>query len=828
MVDVKDFLKDLEARTETHFKASKMRLSFLKFLDFLRDNPDKALRTSYNYMHSAILSFGMKEIVDCGETIPKYYLFDDPFADNANRLFGTARPNRDLVNEIRSSAMEEGDERLILLRGPPGTSKTTMVDLLAAGLKAYSRTEEGIIFNFGWKFDLKNFFKTKKQGFIGFIEPRQDHECGGDCGGSCDGDCGGSCSYSDESMEDSCGSDCSSCGDDSSFPASKRFIVVPCQINENPLHLIVDRDERKRLLETIVKEHEKTTGKHVNIPEKVLNGELCYNCKQIYDQLLDKYEGNLSKVFSHVVVERFFLDFDKGLVNVVGQAPADVHQKIRTYANDVARLFPKMDFINLFGKWAAANRGIIHFSDIFKSGEDTIHLLDAVEKHRVVMSGITVGIDTLFMATANTEEYEDVRGHKYSGALMDRLKTIDIGYVKNIIEEQKIYRRNLAKVSKKKHIAPHTIEIAALWAVLTRLAKPVLREGSKLTQNQKEYLEKITAMEKVEIYSGRSNYEFNHVNDKKKHLVDDQFRLEMINASNPFVHMGFANLEEGDYGISPRTLQDTFKLILEKGKCLNPLNLIRKIEQIMREDRHFFRHLKKEDAMRKGAKEKDLTIGKYCNSEYALKLAREHYREIITKEVKFSVIDFEEAKLDEIVVSYVKSARFALQQTRGAFDGKVRKEDEEEDIGDQSKVLDQRVLDWVEDLCEVLEEDKDDFRQAIIKDFIEYQQNNPDVKKNINYRNACSYLYDTLEIALFEKKINEGLDLDKVLNGLELYGMEPYEKYDKKVKKHIENLLTKLQEKYEYCPICSKTMAIYVLKEDLLTDMNFPIDEDTT
>ena len=71
------------------------------------------------------------------------------------------------------------------------------------------------------------------------------------------------------------------------------------------------------------------------------------------------------------------------------------------------------------------------------------------------------------------------------------------------------------------------------------------------------------------------------------------------------------------------------------------------------------------------------------------------------------------------------------------------------------------------------------------------------------------------------KKIEEGLDLDKVLHGLEIYGREPYEKYDEKAKKHIENLLTKLQNRYEYCPVCSRTIAIYALKENLLTDLDF-------
>ncbi len=38
-----------------------------------------------------------------------------------------------------------------------------------------------------------------------------------------------------------------------------------------------------------------------------------------------------------------------------------------------------------------------------------------------------------------------------------------------------------------KHIAPHTIEVAAMWAVLTRLEEPEERRASRVLQKMKLY-----------------------------------------------------------------------------------------------------------------------------------------------------------------------------------------------------------------------------------------------------------------------------------------------------------------------------------------------------
>ncbi len=57
-----------------------------------------------------------------------------------------------LVNVLKSAAQGYGTERrVILLHGPVGSSKSTIVRLLKNGLEDYSRTPEGALYTYRWE-----------------------------------------------------------------------------------------------------------------------------------------------------------------------------------------------------------------------------------------------------------------------------------------------------------------------------------------------------------------------------------------------------------------------------------------------------------------------------------------------------------------------------------------------------------------------------------------------------------------------------------------------------------------------------------------------------
>ncbi len=101
------------------------------------------------------------------------------------------------------------------------------------------------------------------------------------------------------------------------------------------------------------------------------------------------------------------------------------------------------------------------------------------------------GVGNLVMHNTNEPEYRRLQNNEFMEALRDRTVKIDVPYVTRLKDEIRIYEKdfNTDRV-KGKHIAPHTIEIAAMWAVLTRLEQPKHAN--------------LTLLQKLKLYNGKT------------------------------------------------------------------------------------------------------------------------------------------------------------------------------------------------------------------------------------------------------------------------------------------------------------------------------------
>src|SRR5690606_13609671 len=136
--------------------------------------------------------------------------------------------------------------------------------------------------------------------------------------------------------------------------------------------------------------------------------------------------------------------------------------------------------------------------------------------------------------------------NEYMEALRDRTIKIDVPYITRPSEEVKIYRKDFNRRSVSAHIAPHTLELAALWAVLTRLEEPTNH--------------KLTLLQKAKLYDGKAVRGFteDHVKELRK-----------------------AAKREGLQGISPRYVQDKISNALVRDpelQCLNPFMVLNELE----------------------------------------------------------------------------------------------------------------------------------------------------------------------------------------------------------------------------------------------------------
>lgn len=112
------------------------RGTFLDYFELVCKNPNLA-RLSHGRIYDMIMSHGVKE----DERHGKEYLFF------SKHLFGLRDTINHLMEYFSSAAKRlEVRKRILLLMGPVGGGKSTLVTLLKRGLEEYTRTDDGAIY----------------------------------------------------------------------------------------------------------------------------------------------------------------------------------------------------------------------------------------------------------------------------------------------------------------------------------------------------------------------------------------------------------------------------------------------------------------------------------------------------------------------------------------------------------------------------------------------------------------------------------------------------------------------------------------------------------
>ncbi len=277
-----------------------------------------------------------------------------------------------------------------------------------------------------------------------------------------------------------------------------------CPMHEEPLHLIPE--EFRADVESQLQAASGPERHRVQIRR-----ELCPYCRFEYNDRLKKCDGDWSKVVEQVRVKRILLS-EKDRIGIGTFQPKDEknqdsteltgdinYRKIAEYGTDSdPRAF------NFDGEFNVANRGVIEFVEVLKLDVAFLYdLLGASQEHKIKPKKFAqTDIDEVILGHTNEPEYRRLQNNEFMEALRDRTVKIDIPYVTRLADEIKIYEKdyNSRRVAGK-HIAPHTIEMAAMWAVLTRLEEP------KNAQ--------LTLMQKLKLYNGKTLPGFTEENIKE-------------------------------------------------------------------------------------------------------------------------------------------------------------------------------------------------------------------------------------------------------------------------------------------------------------------------
>ena len=459
-------LESIKQSIKTRFDDSKRVLTFEDYFKLCGEDPYKYTRNAAAYIVDAVDHFGSTEKTIRHSTTVRHNIFDNSHAEAPTPLAGHEGVQKTLLKNLRASAKSGRSDKLLLLYGPNGSAKSSIVKVLFDGIEEYSRQSDGMGFSFSWIFP-HDSFDRKTMG----IGQRGDAE-------NLD-------SYAHLDQE-------------------QIGAIVRSELNENPLYLI-PRSERERLFEDWI-ENAKDENERQQLKicrETFLRAELSHKNTLILEALLDNYGGDFSKVLRHVRVERLYLSskLRKGMVTIQPQLAVDAGMRQVTLDRSLANLPPALQSLNLFqleGHLVDGNRGSVEFNDLLKRPvEHFKYLLSTCENGTLTLGGILVYLDTVFIGSTNDRQLEAFREHPEYSSFKARIELIKVPYLLRISDEEKIYIDTAQKTAGGKEILPHTTYLLATWAVASRIKKPLLKDKNAMLTR---VLEKLTPIEKAFLY----------------------------------------------------------------------------------------------------------------------------------------------------------------------------------------------------------------------------------------------------------------------------------------------------------------------------------------
>ena len=438
---------------ETH-RRDRERLAwegtFRDYFELIMQNPSVS-KLSHARVCDMVLNSGVEKINEGSrDEIIKYNFFSD-------ELFGIEGPISKIVEYFKSAGQRlEVRKRILLLMGPVGGGKSTIVTMLKRGLERWSRTDNGAV-----------------------------------------------------------------------------YAIKDCPMHEEPLHLIPPelRPEIER---------------HYGI---YIEGELCPQCRYNLEHV---YRGRHEDVLVHRIV---FSEKDR--IGIGTFAPSDPKSQ------DLTELTGSIDLSTIGevgvesdprayrfdGELNIANRGLMEFIEMLKVDEKFLYSLLTLSQEQSIKTGrfAMIYADEAIISHTNENEYSAFVSNRKSEALQDRIIMIKVPYNLKASQEERIYDKLLkqSEAMRNIHIAPNTLKVAAMFAVMTRLEEP--KKAS------------IDIVKKMKLYDGEDVEGFKSKDVRE--LQEDTVR-------------------EGMDGISPRYIINRLSgaLVRDNITCINPIDALRAIK----------------------------------------------------------------------------------------------------------------------------------------------------------------------------------------------------------------------------------------------------------
>jgi serine protein kinase len=550
--NISERLEDLRRERE----ALRWEGSFRDYFELVAQNP-RVAQLSHARINDMIHARGVEKLNEgTRDEVARYNFF-------AGELFGIEEPIARIVEYFKSAAQRlEVRKRILLLMGPVGGGKSTIVTMLKRGLEDWTRTEQGAV-----------------------------------------------------------------------------YAIKDCPMHEEPLHLIPH--ELRAEIE-----------KHYGI---YIEGDLCPQCRYTLEHT---YQGRHEDVRVHRI-----LFSEKERVGIGTFAPSDPKSQ------DITELTGSIDLSTIGevgvesdprayrfdGELNIANRGLMEFVEMLKVDEKFLYSLLTLSQEQNIKTGrfAMIYADEVILSHTNENEYISFAGNRKSEALQDRIILVRVPYNLRVSQEERIYDKllNQSDVLRNVHIAPNTLRVAAMFAVMTRLEEPK-------RQN-------VDIVKKMKLYDGEDveGYKSKDVRELKDETV-----------------------REGMDGISPRYIINRLSsaLVRDGVTCINPIDALRAIKDGFEQHTGI------------SADQRD----RYLN---LISAARKEYDELAKIEVQRA-----------FVYSFEEMARTMCNNYLDNVEAYCNKERIKDPITEEEMDPDEQLMRSIEEQIGISENAKNTFRQEIL------------------------------------------------------------------------------------------------------------------
>jgi serine protein kinase len=550
--NISERLEDLRREHE----ALRWEGTFRDYFELVTQNP-RIAQLSHARINDMIHAGGIDRLNEGTHHEIISYKFFSP------ELFGIEEPIARLVEYFKSAAQRlEVRKRILLLMGPVGGGKSTIVNMLKRGLEDWTNTDGGAV-----------------------------------------------------------------------------YAIKDCPMHEEPLHLVPHQ---------LRGEIEKHYGIYIE-------GDLCPQCRYALEHT---YGGRHEDVKVHRVI---FSEKDR--VGIGTFSPSDPKSQ------DITELTGSIDLSTIGevgvesdprayrfdGELNIANRGLMEFVEMLKVDEKFLYSLLTLSQEQSIKTGrfAMIYADEVILSHSNENEYIAFAGNRKSEALQDRIILVRVPYNLRVSQEERIYDKLLkqSEVLRNVHLAPNTLRVAAMFAVMTRLEEPK-------RQN-------VDVVKKMKLYDGEDveGYKSKDVRELKEETV-----------------------REGMDGISPRYIINRLSsaLVRDGVTCINPIDALRAIKD------GFEQHT----GISADQRERYLNL---------ISLARKEYDELAKIEVQRA-----------FVYSFEEMARTMCNNYLDNVEAYCNKERIKDPITEEEMDPDEQLMRSIEEQIEISDNAKNTFRQEIL------------------------------------------------------------------------------------------------------------------